>query len=91
MLGKHIATMLRHNPYPLLHSTARTNLVARSYPQFLFCLILILHFCLNFFFSSTSVSFPRVSLCVFPFLSLTLNPLNQSLNTGPEIEIDFRQ
>ncbi len=93
MLGKHIATMLRHNPYSLLHSTARTNLVARSYPQFFlfyfFCLILILHFCLNFFF--TSVSFPRVSLCVFPFLSLTLNPLNQSLNTGPEIEIDFRQ
>ncbi len=36
MLGKHIATMLRHNPYSLLHSTARTNLVARSYPQFCF-------------------------------------------------------
>ncbi len=97
MLGKHIATMLRHNPYSLLHSTARTNLVARSYPQKLFCiffvcLILMLNFCLNFFFSFCClVSFLHVSLCVFPFLSLTLNPLNQSLNTGPEIEIDFRQ
>ncbi len=26
ILGKHIATMLRHNPYALLRSTARTNL-----------------------------------------------------------------
>ncbi len=26
ILGKHIATMLRHNPYSLLRSTARTNL-----------------------------------------------------------------
>ncbi len=98
MLGKHIATMLRHNPYSLLHSTARTNLVARSYPQFCFffnfcCLILILNFCLNFYFFCFCclVSFLRVSLCVFPFLSLTLNPLYQSLNTGPEIEIDCRQ
>ncbi len=37
------------------------------------------------------ISLSLVSLCVFPFLSLTLNPLNQSLNPGPEIEIDFRQ
>ncbi len=36
ILGKHIATMLRHNPYSLLRSTARTNLVERSYSQFLF-------------------------------------------------------
>ncbi len=34
ILGKHIATMLRHNPYSLLRSTARTNLVERSYSQF---------------------------------------------------------
>ncbi len=88
ILGKHIATMLRHNPYSLLRSTARTNLVERSYSQFFF-----------FFFSQfvscclfcRLVSLSRVSLCVFPFLSLTLNPLNQSLNTGPEIEIDFHQ
>ncbi len=26
ILGKHIATMLRHNPYSLIRSTARTNL-----------------------------------------------------------------
>ncbi len=93
MLGKHIATMLRHNPYSLLHSTARTNLVARSYPQiFFFCLILILNFVLIFFLVLVvCFFFLRVSLCVFPFLTLTLNPLNQSLNTGPEIEIDFRQ
>ncbi len=58
MLGKHIATMLRHNPYSLLHSTARTNLVARSYPQFFFnfffCLILILNFCFFLVFSFVS-------------------------------------
>ncbi len=36
ILGKHIATMLRHNPYSLLRSTARTNLVERSYSQFFF-------------------------------------------------------
>ncbi len=80
ILGKHIATILRHNPYSLLRSTARTNLVERSYSQFFF-----------FFFFFRLVSLSRVSLCVFPFLSLTLNPLNQSLNPGPEIEIDFRQ
>ncbi len=34
ILGKHIATMLRHNPYSLLRSTARTNLVERSYSHF---------------------------------------------------------
>ncbi len=36
ILGKHIATMLRHNPYSLLCNTARTNLVERSYPQFFY-------------------------------------------------------
>ncbi len=35
-LGKHIATMLRHNQYSLLRSTARINLVERSYSQFFF-------------------------------------------------------
>ncbi len=74
ILGKHIATMLRHNPYSLLRSTARTNLVERSYSQFFF-----------FFFFCRLISLSRVSLCVFPFLSLTLNPLYQSLNPGPEI------
>ncbi len=49
MLGKHIATMLRHNPYSLLHSTARTNLVARSYPQKLLLLLLLLLFFFFFF------------------------------------------
>ncbi len=39
ILGKHIATMLRHNPYSLLRSTARTNLVERSYSQFFFFLL----------------------------------------------------
>ncbi len=41
ILGKHIATMLRHNPYSLLRSTARTNLVERSYSQFFFIIIII--------------------------------------------------
>ncbi len=41
ILGKHIATMLRHNPYSLLRSTARTNLVERSYSQFFFFSIII--------------------------------------------------
>ncbi len=36
ILGKHIETMLRHNTYSLLRSTARTNLVERSYSQFFF-------------------------------------------------------
>ncbi len=80
ILGKHIATMLRHNPYSLLRSTARTNRVERSYSQFIF-----------FYFFCRLVSLSRVSLCVFPFLSLTLNPLNQSLNPGPEIEIDLNK
>ncbi len=92
MLGKHIATMLRHNPYSLLH-TARTNLVARSYPQKIFFFFFFFFFCFFFvfffFFCFLCLVSSRVSLCVFPFLSLTLNPLNQSLNTGPEIEIDF--
>ncbi len=85
MLGKHIATMLRHNPYSLLHSTARTNLVARSYPQFcfkifFFCLILILKFCLNFFFF-WFLSF--VSHFVFFLSSLSLwTPL-----TNPWIQV----
>ncbi len=82
ILGKHIATMLRHNPYSLLRITARTNLVERSYSQFFFF----------FFFFALSFGFfiSCLTLC-FPFLSLTLNPLNQSLNPGREIEIDFRQ
>ncbi len=46
ILGKHIATMLRHNPYSLLRSTARTNLVERSYSQFFFYYYIIF---LNFF------------------------------------------
>ncbi len=41
ILGKHIATMLRHNPYSLLRSTARTNLVERSYSQFFFYIFLL--------------------------------------------------
>ncbi len=53
ILGKHIATMLRHNPYSLLRSTARTNLVERSYSQFLFnnfiLFIYFLFIVLNFF------------------------------------------
>ncbi len=44
ILGKHIATMLRHNPYSLLRSTARTNLVERSYSQFFFNLIYLFYF-----------------------------------------------
>ncbi len=114
ILGKHIATMLRHNPYSLLRSTARTNLVERSYSQIFFFIIIsllyiisLLHYYyivfLNFDFFGIFffifffyllyrlVSLSHVSLCVFPFLSLMLNPLNQSLNPGPEIEIDFRQ
>ncbi len=105
ILGKHIATMLRHNPYSLLRSTARTNLVERSYSQFFFyyyiiffllILFLIYFFSFNliffFFFIYFIVWFLyRVSHFVFPFLSLTLNPLYQTLNPGPEIEIDFRQ
>ncbi len=105
ILGKHIATMLRHNPCSLLRSTARTNLVERSYSQIFFYyyitfffIIFSLHF--EFFFKFLFlffyllyhlVSLSHVSLCVVSFLSLTLNPLNQSLNPGPEIEIDFRQ
>ncbi len=56
ILGKHIATMLRHNPYSLLRSTARTNLVERSYSQFFFFFLLLHNFCFlyiiffNFFF-----------------------------------------
>ncbi len=97
ILGKHIATMLRHNPYSLLRSTARTNLVERSYSQiylfflFYFFYYYYYYFFFFFFLLCRLVSLSRVSLCVFPFLSLTLNPLNQSLNPGPEIEIDFRQ
>ncbi len=49
ILGKHIATMLRHNPYSLLRSTARTNLGERSYSQF-FVYYYIIVFSYNFFF-----------------------------------------
>ncbi len=92
-LGKHIATMLRHNPYSLLRSTARTNLVERSYSQFFFFFFIIIYIYIffSYFFYFEIFNFEIFSLCVFPFLSLTLNPLNQSLNPGPEIEIDFRQ
>ncbi len=99
MLGKHIATMLRHNPYSLLHSTARTNLVARSYPQFFFFfsfyffawfwfrIFVLINF---FFFVVWFLSF--VSHFVFFLSSLSLwTPFDQSSNTGPEIEIDFHQ
>ncbi len=99
ILGKHIATMLRHNPYSLLRSTARTNLVERSYSQFFFLLyFFFIYFFLIFFFSFffffnllyRLVSLSRVSLCVsFPLFHF--EPLNQTLNPGPEIEIDFRQ
>ncbi len=97
ILGKHIATMLRHNPYSLLRSTARTNLVERSYSQFffyyyiIFFILFFLIFRLIFFFLLyRSVSLSRVSLCVsFPLSHF--EPLNQTLNPGPEIEIDFRQ
>ncbi len=104
ILGKHIATMLRHNPYSLLRSTARTNLVERSYSQFFFSLLynfflLFIYFFYFIFFSLKLLFFyllyrlgslSRVSLCVsFPLFHF--EPLNQTLNPGPEIEIDFRQ
>ncbi len=90
ILGKHIATMLRHNPYSLLRSTARTNLVERSYSQIFFSLLY--NFFLLIFFSIFFFSFKfffffnyyfivwflyRVSHFVFPFLSFTLNPLTK--------------
>ncbi len=53
ILGKHIATMLRHNPYSLLRSTAWTNLVERSYSQFFFYYYIIfvyIFFYIIFFF-----------------------------------------
>ncbi len=85
ILGKHIATMLRHNPYSLLRSTARTNLVERSYSQFIFYYYIIFFF-FFFFFSFNFFFFfiyfivwflYRVSHFVFPFLSFTLNPLTK--------------
>ncbi len=114
ILGKHIATMLRHNPYSLLRSTARTNLVERSYSQFFFFSHYYIIFLLNFFFVNFFIYFifslklffifyffifyllyrlgslSRVSLCVsFPLFHF--EPLYQTLNPNPEIEIDFRQ
>ncbi len=87
ILGKHIATMLRHNPYSLLRSTARTNLVERSYSQFFLLfyefkkkkkLLLIFAFLIFFFLIYFIVWFLYlVSHFVFPFLSLTLNPLTK--------------
>ncbi len=59
ILGKHIATMLRHNPYSLLRSTARTNLVERSYSQFFFY-IYILKKKKNYFLLCCLVSLSRV-------------------------------
>ncbi len=85
--------MLRHNPYSLLRSTARTNLVERSYSQFFFFFFFFFDLDLDLFFFfllCRLVSLARVSLCVsFPLSHF--EPLNQSLNPGPEIEIDFRQ
>ncbi len=89
ILGKHIATMLRHNPYSLLRSTARTNLVERSYSQFFFSLLynffllnffliffLVFIFFIFFYLLYRLVSLSRVSLCVsFPLF--TLNPLTK--------------
>ncbi len=87
ILGKHIATMLRHNPYSLLRSTARTNLVERSYSQFFFFHYYIIFFLLIFFYFFFSLNFfliyfivwvlYRVSHFVFPFLSFTLNPFTK--------------
>ncbi len=87
ILGKHIATMLRHNPYSLLRSTARTNPVERSYSQFFFLLLLynfffIIFFFIIFFFFFFLIYFIvwflyLVSHFVFPFLSLNLNPLTK--------------
>ncbi len=88
ILGKHIATMLRHNPYSLLRSTARTNLVERSYSQFFFIILyikkkkkkIIINFCIfDFFFLIYFIVWflYLVSHFVFPFLSLTLNPLTK--------------
>ncbi len=91
ILGKHIATMLRHNPYSLLRSTARTNLVERSYSQFFFffhyyIIFFIKNFFFYFFFYFKFFFFLiyfivwvlyRVSHFVFPFLSFTLNPLTK--------------
>ncbi len=78
ILGKHIATMLRHNPYSLLRSTARTNLVERSYSQFFFSLLYNFFFFIFFFFIYFIVWFlSRVSHFVFPFLFFTLNPLTK--------------
>ncbi len=91
ILGKHIATMLRHNPYSLLRSTARTNLVERSYSQFFFHYYIIFFFINFFFLIFFFVCFKiyifliyfivwflyRVSHFVFPFLFFTLNPLTK--------------
>ncbi len=66
--------MLRHNPYSLLRSTARTNLVERSYSQFFFLFVLILF---DFYFELKkniyilfALSFGSFILCLtlcFPF------------------------
>ncbi len=61
---------------------------------FFFINFLNFFFSLNFFFFFNLlyrlVSLSRVSLCVsFPLFHF--EPLNQTLNPGPEIEIDFRQ
>ncbi len=88
ILGKHIATMLRHNPYSLLRSTARTNLVERSYSQknfflsYNFFFIINLLFLIFFFILIFKIYFIvwflyLVSHFVFPFLSFTLNPLTK--------------
>ncbi len=74
ILGKHIATMLRHNPYSLLHSTARTNLVERSYSQ-LFFFFFALSF--GFFISCLTLCFSFPSRCephAAPITKIYCNP-----------------
>ncbi len=78
ILGKHIATMPRHNPYSLLRSTARTNLVERSYSQFFFYIYIYIYifFFLNvlrfFFFCFVVWFLYLVSHVVFFLSSLSL-------------------
>ncbi len=56
----------------------------------IFFFFLSLKFFIFFYLLYRLVSLSRVSLCVsFPLFHF--EPLNQTLNPGPEIEIDFRQ
>ncbi len=70
ILGKHIATMLRHNPCSLLRSTARTNLVERSYSQNFF------YYYITFFFFNFFLHFEFIFLnlrFLFYFILFTLS------------------